>query len=115
MRMVFLRLFPYKIKIHGDRIFLVHNYSYKSTIPPGAEIITINGKEPKAFIQDVSRLLSYQNKYTKNEQICPVIIGLWNDFENFIITYQDPDSERMYTIRSAGGLFANIAIFFGIV
>ncbi len=110
MRLIFLRLFPYKVKIQGDRIFVVRNYAYKSKIPPGAEIITINGKKPKAFLKDVSRLLSYHNEYTKNEHIGPVLIGLWNDFENFIISYQDPAGERIYTIRSAGGLFANIAI-----
>ncbi len=111
IRILFYKSFPYKIKIHDDRIFVVGNYAYKKVIPAGAEIIKINGKTAKAFIDDISKLLSYENEHSRIERIAnPVLIGLWNEFENFIISYRDPSGERIFTIRSAGGLFANIAI-----
>lgn len=110
MHILFLKLFPYKIKIQNNRIFVYGNHSYKNKIPIGAEILEINGRKPQNFIREINQLWSYDNTNNKVQLANPVLIGLWNNFNDFTLTYKSPESDKIKTIASSGGLISNLSI-----
>jgi hypothetical protein len=103
------RIFPYKIKVEDDRVYVTGNYSYKDDIPAGSEIIHINGLTSAEFIRQVSTLLSYETIPYRNTLIAnPMFIAIWNDFKDYVIEYRLPASSDLQTIRTGGGLYARI-------
>lgn len=111
LKILFFKLFPYNIRITNDRIFVVGNYSFKNKIPPGAEILEINGIKPVEFIDQLKQLLSFDNRHNFQAQLQnPVLIGLWNDFKDFDIVYKNPQNETARKITSRGGLISNLSI-----
>jgi hypothetical protein len=103
-------VFPYKIKIQGDRIYVIGNYSFKDALPVGSELLKINGLSPAGFTAEVSRLLSYETIAFRNEQLedDPSIISAWNDYRDYDIEYSAPGSRAPKRIRTKGGAFAAI-------
>lgn len=109
MRLVFLKIFPYKIKIQNNRIFVLYNYNYKNRIPAGSEVLKINGLKPDQFIREVSEYCSYENNQFRNHLIAdPKKIGLWNSFEDYEIVYKHSQNNRILTIHSSSGLISKL-------
>lgn len=103
------RIFPYKIIVENDRIYVTGNYSYKDDIPTGSEILRINGLTPAEFIRQVSTLLSYETIPFRNTLIAnPMFIAIWNDFKEYVIEFRSPESGEVQSIRTSGGMYARI-------
>ncbi|MFA5772909.1 MAG: S41 family peptidase [Thermoplasmata archaeon] len=106
---LFRKTLPYKIVIKNERLFVAKNYFYRNTIPVGSEIAEINGKPASKCLNEISKLLSYENIPSRNAKLqLPFLWALWNDFENFEITYKAPGTKTIKTIRTSGGLISNI-------
>ena len=109
MRGLFLKIFPYKIKIHKGRIFIIDNYNYKNRIPAGSEVLKINGLKPEQFIREVSEYCSYENNQFRNYLIArPKKIGLWNSFKDYEIVYKNPQNNKILTIHSSSGFISKL-------
>jgi hypothetical protein len=107
---LFLRkIFPYKITVVNDRIYVTGNYSYKDDIPAGSEIVRINGLSSAEFIRRVSTLLSYETIPYRNTLVAnPMFIAIWNNFKEYIVEFRLPASGELRTNRTSGGLYARI-------
>jgi hypothetical protein len=105
---IFLRrIFPYKIKVENDRIYVAGNYSYRDDIPPESEIVRINGLTASEFINQMSSILSYETIPYRNTLIAnPMFIAIWNDFKDYVIEFRPPEGGELRTIRTSGGFFA---------
>ena len=111
MRLIFLKVFPYKIKIQNNRIFVIDNYNYKNRIPAGSEILKINDLKPDQIIREVSKYCSYENNPFRNRLITdPKEIGLWNNFKDYIIVYKNPQNNKIVTIHSSSGFISKFLL-----
>ncbi len=105
----FKKIFPYKIRIIGEGIFVIKNYSYKDDIEPGSEILKINGIAAAEVIKQTSSLLSYENKIFRDVLLTiPFYFGMWNDFGEFEIEYLENSTDEIKTINTFGGIYAKI-------
>jgi Peptidase family S41 len=103
------RIFPYKIRVENDRIYVTGNYSYKDDIPTESEILRINGMTAAEFINQVSTMLSYETIAYRNTLIAnPMFIAIWNDFKDYVVEFRPPESDELQTIRTSGGMYARI-------
>ncbi len=81
-------LFPLNVFFKGSNVFVLDNYSANSTITPGDEIISINGKPIKEVMKSIYRYLPGDNDYSKNTMIeaisFPRMLWIVNDeIKNF--------------------------------
>jgi hypothetical protein len=107
--LLFRRVFPYKIRVENDRIFIAGNYSYKDDIPAESEMVRINGVSAAEFINQMSSILSYETIAFRNTLIPdPLFIAVWSDFKDYVVEYRSPGSGELRTIRTSGGIFARI-------
>lgn len=112
MAILFRKTLPYKIDVKNERLFVSKNYFYRNTIPIGSEIIKINGKTSSQCLSEISELLSYETIPFRNSMLnSPLFWGLWNDFQNFEITYKAPDTKTIRTIKTSGGLISKMLAF----
>jgi hypothetical protein len=110
---LFSTAFPYRIRIVNDRIFVVGNYGYRSTIPCGSEILSINGFDANQIRAEVSQYASIENEdgrtyATQN----PLLIGLWNSFGDYQITYRSFLDGHTRGIRASGGFVSQVSYLF---
>jgi hypothetical protein len=106
---LFRKTLPYKIDVINKQLFISKNYFYRNIIPIGSEIIEINGKPASICLVEISKLLSYENIPLRNATLqIPFLWSLWNDFENFEITYKAPGTKTIKKISTSGGLISNI-------
>jgi hypothetical protein len=106
---LFKKIFPYRMKVQDDRLFITGNYSYKDDIPIGSEIVKINGQSPVDFVHAVSRMVSYENVPFRNMLVCnPLLIGVWNNWGDYTLEYRPPLESGTAVIRSVGGLYARM-------
>jgi hypothetical protein len=106
---LFRKTLPYEFDIRNENIFVSKNYFYRNTIPIGSEIIKINGKPTYQCLQEISQLMSYEIITHRNAMLrYPWFWGLWNDFQDFEITYKTPDTKTTNTIKSSGGIISKI-------
>lgn len=111
-KFLFANAFPFQTKIIDDKLYVTHNLSFLSSIPVGSEILEINNKSIYQFIDEWSKLVSYEHKAYKNHQITrPVNIGIWNDFNSYKIRYIDYYSKKENEKVVNGGLAPNIYSF----
>jgi hypothetical protein len=107
--LLFRRVFPYKIKVENERIYVTGNYSYKDDIPTGSEIVRINGLTARVFINQMSALLSYETLPYRNTLIAnPMFIAIWNDFKEYVVEYRLPGSKILQSKTTGGGIYARI-------
>jgi hypothetical protein len=83
-------LFPLNVYFKNNRFFILTNFSPDSSIIPGDEIISINGKSIKDVMNKIYRYLPGENDYFKNNVIelvsFPRILWIVNDeIKNFEI------------------------------
>ena len=103
----FRKALPYRLKIKNDRMFLLENFYIRNSIPVGSEILSINNKPVSRCLKEISRLMSYETISFRNAWLqLPIIWGLWNNQQDFTITYQTPDGITE-TVTTSSGLFAN--------
>lgn len=103
------RIFPYKLRVQNEKIYVVGNYSYKDDVPAGSEIIRINGLTGAEFIGQASTLLSYETIPYRNTLIVnPMFIAMWNDFKDYQIEVRLPGSVETRIVKSFGGMYARI-------
>lgn len=113
MQFTLRAIFPYKIKIVDDKIYVIDNLVLFGRIPVGSEIVKINGKSSAQFINEMSQLISYENKTWRNKLISdPFIIGAWNNFNSYKIEYKRTELNKVTQVRSSGGILSKIYIFF---
>jgi len=113
MQLAFRAIFPYKIKIIEDKIFVLDNLVLFGQIPVGSEIIEINGKSATQFIGEMSQLVSYENYAWRNHLITdPFTIGVWNDYNSYKIKYKSPEGNNIIHVNSSGGFFSKMYIFY---
>lgn len=113
MQLAFRAIFPYKIKIVDDKIYVIDNLVLLGRIPVGSEIVEINGKCTAQFINEMSQLISYETIAWRNKLIAdPFTIGMWNNFGSYRIAYKRPESSRVSTVRSYGGFFSKMYLFY---
>lgn len=106
----FKKIFPYKIKILDDKIFVIKNYSYKNDIEPGSEIIKINDAPTKQVIEETSGILSYESIIYRNYLLSnPLFLSIWNNYKDFKITYREKSTGEIKTISASGGLYSKIS------
>jgi hypothetical protein len=106
---LFRKTLPYKLNIKNERIFVSKNYFYRNTIPVGSEIIAINGKSASQCLEEISQFVSYESLSFRDAILqTPMFWGLWNDFNDFKITYRTLDNATTKTINTSGGLLCNI-------
>jgi hypothetical protein len=106
---LFRCIFPYRIRIEDDRIYVTGNYSYREEIPAGSEILRINGMTGAECLTEVSRLVSYETIPYRNALVAnPVSIAFWNDFRDYVLEYRLPISGQVRSVRTRGGLYARI-------
>lgn len=112
LALLFRRTLPYKIDIKNERLFVAKNYFYRNIIPVGSEIVEINGKPASKCLNEINKLLSYETIPHRNAMLqLPFLWALWNDFENFEISYKTSDTKIIKTISTSGGLISNILVF----
>ncbi|HEX7573273.1 MAG TPA: S41 family peptidase [Bacteroidota bacterium] len=107
--LLFRRVFPYKIKVENERIYVTGNYSYKDEIPAGSEIVRINGLTEAEFISQLSALLSFETVPFRNTLLAnPMFIAIWNDFKEYVVEYRLSQSSELQSITASGGIYARI-------
>jgi len=105
----FRKVPPYRLRVINDKIFVLKNYSKRKKIPVGSQIIEINSKTASECLIELSRLVSHETKNNLQANLqLPMIWGMWNNFENFTLTYKTPEG-KIETIVSSSGLFSNIS------
>ena len=105
----FKKIFPYKIKILDDKVFVAKNYSYKENIEIGSEIIKINCIAVNKVIEDASRILSYENIPFRNYLLGnPFCLSMWNNYKDFEIIFKEKSTGKIKSITASGGLYAKI-------
>jgi C-terminal processing protease CtpA/Prc len=62
-------IFPLDLYFKDNQVFILENYSSDTSIVPGDEIISINGKPMKEVMNGIYKYLSGENDYSKNTQI----------------------------------------------
>jgi len=106
---LFRKVPPYRLRVFNDKIFVLKNYSKRKKIPVGSEIIEINNKTASECLSELSLLVSHETKNNLHANLqLPLIWGMWNNFENFTLTYKTPEG-KIETIVSSSGLFSNIS------
>jgi len=104
------KFLPYKFKITDEKIFVARNFCYRNVIPLGSEIISINGMTSRQYIQETSRLFSWENLSWRNTRLqYPMLWELWDDFRNYKVIYKTPEGKTK-TIRTSGGFFSVLQI-----
>ena len=105
----FRKVPPYRLRVINDKIFVLKNYSKRKKIPVGSQIIEINNKTASECLIELSQLVSHETKNNLQANLqLPMIWGMWNNFENFTLTYKTPEG-KIETIVSSSGLFSNIS------
>jgi hypothetical protein len=113
MQFAIRAIFPYRIRIIDDRMFVIDNLTLLHRIPPGSEIVAINGKSAVQCISELSQLVSYETIGWRNTLIVdPFTIGIWNGFNSFTIDYRRPGSNDVSQVESSGGMFSKMAIVY---
>ncbi len=62
-------LFPFAVRINGNRVFIKYNYSSDTSIVSGDEILTINNKPVSNYLKDMYTILSGEDDYFKSTLI----------------------------------------------
>jgi hypothetical protein len=107
--LLFRGMFPYKIRVEDDRIYVTGNYSYRDEIPAGMEIIRINGLTAREFIAQMSAWMSYETVPFRNSLLeNPMLISVWNAFRTYEIEFRPPGASGVQTITTGGGIYARI-------
>jgi hypothetical protein len=103
------RAFPFETKIIDDRLFVINNLSLFSSVPVGSEITEINSKSINQVMTEWSKLVSYENIAYRNNLITrPINIGIWNNFKNFTIKYNDQNTGEIKEKVVNGGIASNM-------
>jgi hypothetical protein len=106
---LFRGMFPYKIRVENDRIYVTGNYSYRDDIPAGSEIVRINGLTSGEFIAQMSAWLSYETIPFRNSLLeNPMSISIWNDFRPYQIEFRLPGGSGARRVETGGGIYARI-------
>ena len=99
---------PYCFKINDNKIFILKNYYKRRNIPVGSEIISINNKAAAQCLNEITKMISYETIAHRDGLLqLPMIWGMWNNFQDFDITYMTPDG-RFGSVISSTGLIANL-------
>ncbi len=62
-------LFPFNVYFKDNRLFILDNFSVDTSILPGDEIVSINGKLINEIMKGIYKSLGGENDYTKNIMI----------------------------------------------
>jgi hypothetical protein len=107
--LLFRGMFPYKIRVDNDRIYVTGNYSYRDDIPAGSEIVRINSLTAREFIAQLTVALSYETVPFRNSLLeNPMSISIWNDFRPYEIEFRSAGTSDVRTIVTGGGIYARI-------
>ena len=105
----FRKVPPYRFRIKDGKIFVLKNYGKHKNIPIGSEIIKINGKSSSECLDEINKIVSYETLQNLDAMLqLPILWGLWNNFNDFDITYKTPDNKEQ-SINTKSGLIANIS------
>lgn len=108
VRMGLQKSLPYRFRIKDNKIYLLKNYYIRNNIPVGSEILTINSKPAAQCLEEISKLISWETPAYRDAHLQdPYIWGIWNNFQNFEITYKTPEN-RIKSIITTSGLFSNL-------
>lgn len=93
-------LFPLNIYFKNSQVFVLDNFSPDSSIIPGDEIVSINGKPMKDVMKNIYRYLSGENDYFKNNIIeavsFPRILWIVNDEnKNFAVRIKKQNGKQI--------------------
>jgi len=111
LQLAFRAIFPYKIRIMEDRIYVIDNLTWMGRIPPGSEIVAINGRSTVQFIDEMSRLVSFENIAWRNRLITdPFNIAIWNNFNSYTISYKRTDAGEILKVHASGGVLSKLCI-----
>ena len=103
----FRKVPPYVFRIKDNKIYILKNYYLRKMIPVGSEVLSINNIPVTQCLAEVSSMLSHEtNAYRDSWLQWPLLWGLWNDFNDFEITYKTQDGQTE-TIDASSGLIAN--------
>ena len=106
---LFKKVPPYNFRIIGDKIYILNNYYIRRNIPIGSEVLTINNKPAVQCLNDISQLISYETTSYRDAWLqLPIIWGMWNNFQDFNITYRTPEN-IIESVTTSSGLLANLS------
>lgn len=105
---LFRKVPPYSFRIKNDKIYILKNYSLRNNIPIGSEVININNKSASQCLAEISRMVSYETINYRDALLqLPTMWGIWNNFQDFEITFKAPDNS-IETIMTSSGFLANL-------
>src|SRR5208283_1732245 len=92
-------LFPLNVYFKNKQVFVLDNYSSDSSIIPGDEIVSINGKPINDNLKDIYNYLCSDNDYSKNAAIeafsFPRILWIVNgENKNYSVGIKKHDGEQ---------------------
>jgi Peptidase family S41 len=95
-------LFPLNIYFRSDRVFVLDNFSADSSIIPGDEIVSLNGKHIKEVMENIYKYLPGDNDYFKNATIeaisFPRVLWIVNDeIKKFEAGLKKQDGKQIIT------------------
>jgi C-terminal processing protease CtpA/Prc len=93
-------VFPLNVYFKNQKIFVLDNYSADSSIVPGDEIISINGKPINDKLKDIYDYLCADNGYSKNASIeaytFPRIFWIVNgEFKNYNVDFKKQNGKQI--------------------
>lgn len=110
---LFSKAFPYRIRIVDDRIFVVGKYGYRSAIPCGSEILSINGYDANQIEAEVSQYAGIENEVGRTYAAQnPMTIGLWNSFGDYRISYRSSLDGHTRRVKASGGFVSQVSYTF---
>ncbi|MDD4636443.1 MAG: S41 family peptidase [Bacteroidales bacterium] len=111
MQLAFRAIFPNKIRIMEEKIYVIDNLTWMDRIPPGSEIVAINGRSTSQFIDEMSQLVSFENIAWRNRLITdPFNIAIWNNFGSYTISYKQADTGKIVKVHTSGGVLSKLCI-----
>lgn len=103
----FRKVPPYTFKIKDNKVYVLKNYYKRNYIPVGSEVLTINNKPAKQCLDEISSLISFETITYRDALLqLPIFWGLWNNFNDFDITYKTPGNNTV-SITTSSGLISN--------
>ncbi len=90
------RLFPLDVRIIGERLFVVVDYT--GEIPPGAEILKINGFSISQLIEELTKYVSGEKLSYRIESVNTnfrALLWFAYSWEEFNITYLSPSGKAL--------------------
>ena len=100
--------FPFELKFISGKAYIFQSFDAENQIPPGSEIVSINGKPLPQLLSDLVKMLPSDGKnetykYRTLDQSFPEKYYLYSDQpESFKIAYLAPEKKKIATIVVPG-------------